>query len=186
MPQPLTANQVVAYNLMRARKMLGLSQTEAAQRLKPYLGALWSKTVYSTIERSYQGKRVRQFTADDLVAFSRAFELPVVYFFLPPRAEDRTVGAGEESDEVTGVGVGDSEVSWREMFEVMFGGTYRASLMHRMIELPKEDRPEPRTHEALALDAVQANRTSIWDPAPGPYTDDDPRLRVAHDGRDDE
>jgi hypothetical protein len=78
-----TANQLVAYNLMRIRKTLGLDQAEAAARLVPYLGVCWSKAVYSAAERSYDGKRVRQFTADDLLAMSLAFGVPVAYFFLP-------------------------------------------------------------------------------------------------------
>jgi hypothetical protein len=53
MPDTITANQLVAYNLMRARKALGFSQAEAAARIAPYLGAEWSTTVYSAAERSY-------------------------------------------------------------------------------------------------------------------------------------
>lgn len=41
-------------------------------------------------EGSVSGNRVRQFTANELVALARVFDLPVIYFFLPP--EDR---AGE-------------------------------------------------------------------------------------------
>jgi hypothetical protein len=32
------------------------------------------------------GERIRQFTADEIVAFARCFELPVTWFFLPPPA----------------------------------------------------------------------------------------------------
>jgi hypothetical protein len=37
-------------------------------------------------ERSVDGARIRQFTADDIVAFAQAFDLPIGYFFLPPRS----------------------------------------------------------------------------------------------------
>jgi hypothetical protein len=40
----------------------------------------------SAAERSVDGARIRQFTADDIVAFAQAFELPIGYFFLPPRS----------------------------------------------------------------------------------------------------
>lgn len=174
----MTANQVVAYNLARARKMAGLSQDQARDRLALYLGTRWSRNVYSAAERSYDGKRVRQFTADDLVAMSLAFSVPVVYFLLPPKPQDRP-------EEKAALRVGDAEVGWREMFDVMFSGDYRGSLLHRMFELPPEDRPPPRTHAALALDAVASGRATVWDLPPAPYTADDPRLRVAHDGRED-
>jgi hypothetical protein len=40
----------------------------------------------SAAERSVDGARIRQFTADDIVAFAQAFDLPIGYFFLPPRS----------------------------------------------------------------------------------------------------
>jgi transcriptional regulator with XRE-family HTH domain len=162
MPQSITANQLVAYNLMRIRKTLGLSQEQAAERLKPFMGAEWSKSVYSTTERSYHGKRVRQFTADDLVAFSRAFGVPVIYFFLPPKPEDRTVGAGADQHDVSGVSGGDTEVSWAGLFEVMFGGEMRVALVGRAFELPREERPAADSYLAQLLNNT-AMPTSMED-----------------------
>lgn len=133
MPKPLTANQLVAYNLMRIRKTLGLSQEQAALRLEPYLGVRWSKAVYSAAERSYHGNRIRQFTADDLAAFALAFGVPVAYFFLPPRPEDRAPGAYVRS--------GETDVDWAALFEVMLGGAYRATMLHRSLELPRDEVP---------------------------------------------
>ena len=52
--------------------------------LEPYLGVRWSKGTFSAAERSVDGGRVRQFTADEIVAFARTFELPVSWFFMPP------------------------------------------------------------------------------------------------------
>ncbi len=85
--QVLTPGQVVAYNLARARALRGWSQQQAAIRLEPHLGVRWSNVVLSAAERSYAGRRIRQFTADEIVAFARGFELPVAWFFLPPGAE---------------------------------------------------------------------------------------------------
>ncbi len=70
----------MAYNLSRIRRALGWSQEEAAERLEPYLGVRWSKRLGSAAERSYSGKRVRQFTADDLLAMSLAFGVTIGYF----------------------------------------------------------------------------------------------------------
>ena len=83
----LTPNQVVAYNLARARAMRGWTQDQAAEALAPYLGTRWSKASLSQAERSVGGRFVRNFNADEIVAFARAFELPVTWFFLPPPPE---------------------------------------------------------------------------------------------------
>ncbi len=82
----MTPNQVVAYNLLRARQLRGLTQDQAAAALEPYLGLRWSKASFSQAERSVGGKFVRQFDADEVVAFARGFELPVTWFFMPPPA----------------------------------------------------------------------------------------------------
>jgi hypothetical protein len=80
----LTPNQVVAYNLAHARELRGWTQDQATQALEPHLGTRWSKANYSAAERSVDGRRVRNFTADEIVAFARAFELPITWFFMPP------------------------------------------------------------------------------------------------------
>jgi hypothetical protein len=79
-----TANQVVAFNLTQAREWRSWTQEEAAVALEPYLGVRWSKATFSQAERSVAGRFVRNFTADEIVAFARAFELPVTWFFMPP------------------------------------------------------------------------------------------------------
>lgn len=80
----LTPNQVVAFNLAQARMNKGWTQDEACEALEPYLGTRWSKANYSAAERSVDGNRVRNFDADEVVAFSKAFGLPVTWFFMPP------------------------------------------------------------------------------------------------------
>ena len=80
----LTPNQVIAYNLAQARALRQWTQDQAAEALEPYLGRRWSKATFSAAERSIESDRVRQFDADEIVAFARAFDLPVSYFFLPP------------------------------------------------------------------------------------------------------
>jgi transcriptional regulator with XRE-family HTH domain len=168
-PQALTANQFVAYNLARIRKALGLSQHEAAGRLEPYLGNRWSKAVYSAAERSYDGKRVRHFTADDLLAMSLAFGVPVSYFFLPPRPEDRPLGAVLHS--------GKEQVSWREVFDAMLNGQHSALTFHRALELPAGERPEANSAAGMVLGQMSLGRVSVWDEPRGPLQPDDPRLR---------
>ncbi len=82
--QTWTASQVVAHNLTRARELRGLTQTEIAERLTRFTGSNWSQTTVAQAEGSVSGQRVRQFTANELVALARTFDLPVLYFFLPP------------------------------------------------------------------------------------------------------
>jgi Helix-turn-helix len=79
-----TPNQVVAFNLAQARLWKGWTQDEAAEALEPYLGKRWSKASVSQAERSIAGKFVRNFDADEIIAFARAFELPIGWFFMPP------------------------------------------------------------------------------------------------------
>ncbi len=81
-----TANQVVAFNLAQAREWRGWTQDEAAVALEPFLGVRWSKATFSQAERSVAGRFIRNFTADEIVAFARAFEMPVTWFFMPPPA----------------------------------------------------------------------------------------------------
>src|SRR5689334_19601190 len=88
----MTPNQIVAYNLRRARELRQWTQEEAAERLEPYLGERWSKATFSAAERSVDGDRIRQFSADDLVALARGFDLPIAWFLLPPEPE-----VGEEA-----------------------------------------------------------------------------------------
>jgi hypothetical protein len=80
----LSPNQVVAYNLAQARLLRGWTQDQAADALEPHIGTRWSKATFSAAERSMDGERVRQFDADEIVAFARTFDLPVSWFFLPP------------------------------------------------------------------------------------------------------
>jgi hypothetical protein len=83
-----TPNQIVAHNLTKARQLRGWTQTQAADALEPYLGTKLSGASWSAIERSVDGGRIREITADELVAFGRAFELPIGFFLTPPSGWD--------------------------------------------------------------------------------------------------
>jgi transcriptional regulator with XRE-family HTH domain len=82
--QRWTESQVVAHNLTKARELRGMTQAEAAARLSRFTGSSWSATTVAQAEGSVGGQRVRQFTANELVALARTFDLPVLFFFLPP------------------------------------------------------------------------------------------------------
>lgn len=89
-PTSWTASQVVAHNLTRARQLRSLTQTEVANRLSVFTGTNWSQATVAQAEGSVLGVRIRQFTANELVALARVFDLPVLYFFVPP--EDGKLG----------------------------------------------------------------------------------------------
>lgn len=81
----MTPNQIVALNVAKARNLRGWTQEQAAEELAPYLGAKLSGASFSALERSaWKVDRIKQFTADELLALSRAFDLPIGYFFTPP------------------------------------------------------------------------------------------------------
>jgi len=77
-PRVITVNQAVAWNLAYYRMTAGLTQQELGARIG------WSGAAVSEAERSWDGKRTREFDADILIAIARALEVPVNAFFLPP------------------------------------------------------------------------------------------------------
>ena len=95
----VTIDQVVAMNIRRWRKLLGITQEELAGRVG------WTSTNLSAAELSAQeGKDKRRFDAHTLVTFARALEVSVPALLMPP--EDDGIakrylfhsGAGDYSD----------------------------------------------------------------------------------------
>src|SRR5713101_2688118 len=70
--------------LTPARQLRGWTQPQAAEALEPHLGMRWSGASVSQAERSVAGRFIRNFNADEIVAFAQAFQLPITWFFLPP------------------------------------------------------------------------------------------------------
>jgi hypothetical protein len=99
----LSANQLVAFNMWRARRTSGWSQQEVAELLEKYTGRSWSNASVSAAERSWQGGRPRKFDANEILALTKIFDEPMVYFFLPPedaRWNRDNVGMREFPDEL--------------------------------------------------------------------------------------
>ncbi len=84
-------NEIVAYNFRQARELRAWTQEETAQALEPLLGQRLPQASISAIERAYEGERRREFDAQEILAFALAFDLPLVWFFLPPPADHRTL-----------------------------------------------------------------------------------------------
>ena len=83
-----TPNQLVAHNIAKARLLRGWTQDQAAEACEPYLGKRLSPASWSALERSVDGGRIREITADELVGFARGFDLPIGFFLTPPSAWD--------------------------------------------------------------------------------------------------
>jgi transcriptional regulator with XRE-family HTH domain len=62
----------------------GLTQEELGDRLRGWTSKPWGKAGVSAVERSWDGKRLRQFDADLLFGLAVALDVPVTAFFLPP------------------------------------------------------------------------------------------------------
>jgi len=88
-PEDVDLNQVVAYNVKAARELRGWTQDELADRLEPYIGQRLTQASVSAIERAWDGERRREFDAHELLTFSMVFDLPIIWFLLPPAGDHR-------------------------------------------------------------------------------------------------
>jgi transcriptional regulator with XRE-family HTH domain len=103
-------NEIVAYNFRAARELRGWTQEETARRLEDVLGQRLPQASISAIERAYEGDRRREFDAHELVAFALAFELPLVWFFLPPPGDRRRLrNTSSQVNELYGIVFGRPE-----------------------------------------------------------------------------
>jgi transcriptional regulator with XRE-family HTH domain len=155
-PLPVNLNEVIAYNFRRARDLRGLTQPEAAAALEPFLGQRLPQASISAIERSAGGDKRREFDAQELLAFACAFDLPLLWFFLPPPNDTRRLaGTSDRVNELYRLALGredqlpDLYTRFRELgmvepdahdeaFAAVMGTPTRASLddyRHRRKEL---------------------------------------------------
>lgn len=74
----MTVNQIVAWNIAWYRREAGLTQQELADRLG------WPQNKVSEAERSWSGRRTREFDAQILAMLALALEVPLIALFLPP------------------------------------------------------------------------------------------------------
>jgi len=88
-PDTADLNEIVAYNFRRARELRGWTQDEAALRLEPFLGQRLRQASISAIEGAFSGERRREFDAQEILVFARGFDLPLLWFFLPPPDDHR-------------------------------------------------------------------------------------------------
>jgi transcriptional regulator with XRE-family HTH domain len=90
-PPQVDLNQVVAYNLRAARELRGWTQEDVSDRLEPYLHQRLTQAGVSALERAWDGDRRREFDAHEILVFAEVFDLPIVWFFLPPPGDHRLI-----------------------------------------------------------------------------------------------
>lgn len=112
-PPAWTPNQIVAHNIAKARLLRGWTQDQAAEACAPYLGSRLSPASWSALERSVDGGRIREITADELIGFARGFALPVGFFLTPPSVWDGHV--------VNAPDAGPDGLEPIELFDVVIG-----------------------------------------------------------------
>ncbi len=138
---PISPNQIVAFNLSEARALRGWTQEQAAAELEKYIGARWSKATFSAAERSIDGRRVRQFTADEIVAFSRCFGVPIGFFFMPPRPSQSENSVNFAAPERHGYGI-----PLTELLDVIFGTPGEREVLSTRLNEYLGEIPMQRSH----------------------------------------
>jgi transcriptional regulator with XRE-family HTH domain len=91
----------VAFNVRAARELRGWTQEEFAERLERYLCTRLTQASVSAIERAWDGDRRREFDDHELLIFAMVFDLPIVWFLLPPTGDHRLMrGTTRQVDEL--------------------------------------------------------------------------------------
>ncbi|MDQ6614815.1 MAG: helix-turn-helix domain-containing protein [Actinomycetota bacterium] len=88
---PIDVNSVVAYNLRAMRERRRWTQIDVSDRLAELTGRHLRQATISAMERSFDGPRRCLFDAHELYLLSVVFDVPIVYFFLPPSDVEATV-----------------------------------------------------------------------------------------------
>ncbi len=87
-PYAMTVHQVVAHNVYKARTLRGWNQQQAADAISKTLGKPLTAAGLSAIEKTFTSRRQRVIDVAELVAYARAFGLPMAWFFLPPEGHE--------------------------------------------------------------------------------------------------
>ena len=124
-PPEVDLNQVVAYNVRAARELRGWTQEELADRLEPYLGQRLTQAGVSSIERAWDGDRRREFDAHELLIFTMVFDLPILWFLLPPPGDHRLMprrpGPSTSCTCICSAGPNNSNLCYPRLHEIGIG-----------------------------------------------------------------
>lgn len=81
----ITVNQIVAWWIAHYRREAGLTQAQLGERLG------WPQHRVSEAERSWNGKRTREFDAHTLAGLALALGVPIAALLLPPPDDRRGI-----------------------------------------------------------------------------------------------
>ena len=146
----LTANQIVAANLRRAREQHGMTQTDVANRLSELTGRSYTKATISAMERSADGGKRRLFDVHELLEFARLFALPMTWFLVP--AEDQA----DERLDLYGLEHG------RDLLHFVFGTGNQTRIMRERFEEFRKTNPDAAADAARRLEAPTMDERE-WD-----------------------
>lgn len=150
-PNVMDANQVVAFNFRLAREARGWTQEEVAAQLEPHLGQRLKNTSVSAIERSVASERRRVFTVQEVVAFALAFQVPFIWFLVPP--------AHDETAEPMTLAGHDGPLA--DLWEVVVGRDADLAAIRERLKRVAEVEPD-EAHE-MATRALGFGPTAPWD-----------------------
>jgi transcriptional regulator with XRE-family HTH domain len=135
----ITPNMLAAYNMARWRNANGMTQEQLGEQLGG-----WTKTTVSAAERSWDGKRIRQFDADLIVRLANIFGVPVPAMFMPPEDD------GESFRYIMDAGGGSLPV-----------GDFFISSVHTVFGVDRDETAAGRAY-GLALPRAMAKYESSW------------------------
>ena len=108
----ISINQVVAWNMAYFRRIADITQ----EGLGELIGGR-PKTAVSADERSWDGKRTREFDAHSITLIAEALGVPIIALFLPPEDD----GVGEHY--VFRVSDGGADASMTDLMQVVLPDT---------------------------------------------------------------
>ena len=142
---PITANELVAKNVLRLRTDKGWKQKDLAERLSAQTRRSWD---FSMVSKAETGKR--KFSPDELVAFVRVFQIPLYELFLT------------KDDEL--VDMGGVPTRAGDFFELIFWmpQSYRKNITRHLYgEMPQEGLPSAATQLGRHTWAIKAAVVSL-------------------------
>jgi len=84
---PVDANAMVSYNVRAIRLRRRWTQQDVAERLATLTGRVLPQASISAMERGVDGGGRRRFDGHELYLLAAVFDVPIIYFFLPPPSE---------------------------------------------------------------------------------------------------
>ncbi len=169
---PVDANAVVSYNVRAIRRRRRWTQQHVAERLATLTGRLLPQASISAMERGADGDRRRRFDGHELYLLSLVFDVPMVYFFLPPPGE-ATSGAladtGQPLVDLYATAIGsDAQQLIVDQRVAELGPAGRCSV--RGQAGPSASTPGV-TSASSTWRAIAANAWPMWAPVPGGQRD---------------